>query len=326
MKTTTIRKLLMGEAVICVLAVILLRLFTTATWPQQTLSFLLTIPFAQIGQGLRKLSLADGAYNYLALAIYVGLCLTPLLIIIRIRRRRRLQWEDMLLGTLSPVLFVALYYAINPGLLSHHNSVLQLNGMAFLGNIAYSVTFGYIVLRVLRGFFTADNIKLHKYLAVLLGLLGALFVLSACGIQLSTLFDALTALRLANTGAADTLAISYLFLFLRYLVRTLPTLMNVVVILALLHLLEEHSADSYSTATVNAIEKVANLSRITLAASVVANVGFNLLQLVCVRHLRTIDGLVQVPITSLAFTVGALVLAQILKEGKELKDDNLMFI
>lgn len=63
-----------------------------------------------------------------------------------------------------------------------------------------------------------------------------------------------------------------------------------------------------------------------LMAVTVSNVGFNLLQLLIADRLRVINGTVQIPLLSIVLVMAALLAAQFVKDGKELKDDNDMFI
>lgn len=126
-------------------------------------------PFEQLGLGLRALSLSGGAGNAAALVLYGAVCLLPAGALLLIQRRRALCPEDALLPVLSAALFPVLYWMINPGLLGqfYGSAEGQPVAKAVLGIIVYSVLLGYVLLRMLRRFFTADLPGLQKCLAAL---------------------------------------------------------------------------------------------------------------------------------------------------------------
>lgn len=310
------------EAVLCILLhsarEILPRAFTAV----------MAFPFEQIGLGLRALSLSGDTGNIISIVLYTTLCLIPVGILYSLKRVRRLYPEDALLAVLSIVLFAVVYMMINPGLLGPYfgDATGQSVTKAVLGGMVYSVLIGYAVLRILRLFFHADTGRLQKYLEILLCALNALFVYLAFGAYFSSLMDSFDALRSGNTGNEQSLGMSYLFLVLQYVVNALPYILNVLVVFAALELLDELSADRYSEAAVNASEKLSRLCGMALAVIVISNIGFNLLQLVFIKMLAVMNGSVQIPLISVAFTLAVLLLAQYIKENKQLKDDNDMFI
>lgn len=310
------------EAVLCILLhsarEILPRAFTAV----------MAFPFEQIGLGLRALSLSGDTGNIISIVLYTTLCLIPVGILYSLKRVRRLYPEDALLAVLSIVLFAVVYMMINPGLLGPYfgDATGQSVTKAVLGGMVYSVLIGYAVLRILRLFFHADTGRLQKYLEILLCALNALFVYLAFGAYFSSLMDSFDALRSGNTGNEQSLGMSYLFLVLQYVVNALPYILDVLVVFAALELLDELSADRYSEAAVNASEKLSRLCGMALAVIVISNIGFNLLQLVFIKMLAVMNGSVQIPLISVAFTLAVLLLAQYIKENKQLKDDNDMFI
>lgn len=310
------------EAVLCILLhsarEILPRAFTAV----------MAFPFEQIGLGLRALSLSGDTGNIISIVLYTTLCLIPVGILYSLKKVRRLYPEDALLAVLSIVLFAVVYMMINPGLLGPYfgDAAGQSVTKAVLGGMVYSVLIGYAVLRILRLFFHADTGRLQKYLEILLCALNALFVYLAFGAYFSSLMDSFDALRSGNTGNEQSLGMSYLFLVLQYVVNALPYILDVLVVFAALELLDELSADRYSEAAVNASEKLSRLCGMALAVIVISNIGFNLLQLVFIKMLAVMNGSVQIPLISVAFTLAVLLLAQYIKENKQLKDDNDMFI
>ena len=329
MKRKVIHALLGWEAALCLVVIFarstLLRGYAIGEMIPRTFSMLMAFPFQQLGLGLRTLSLSGKNGNLLALVIYAAFCLTPLVALFLARRKRRLYPEDALLAILSVILFIVLYFAINPGLLPHGVAAMD-SGTALLGSVAYSVLTGYIVLRALRSFFAArSSHRLQEYLAILLYILNALFVFMVFGAYFSNLLDSWEALRAANTDGLG-LGTSYLFLVLQYLVNALPYALNILVVFAVLDLLQEQATDSYSEGAVMAAEKLSRFCGLALVAGVVSNLAFNLLQLLFLKNLRVINSVVQVPLFSIIFVLATLLLAQYIKDSKQIKEDNSMFI
>ena len=285
-------------------------------------------PFEQIGLGLRALSLSGSAGNAAALALYGMVCLLPACTLLLIRRRRGLCPEDALLPVLSAVLFPVLYWMINPGLLGAFlgSAEGQPFGKAVLGIIVYSVLLGYAVLRTLRRFFAADFPQLQKCLAVLLYALSVLFVCAAFGTCFGELVDSIAVLREGNVGNEQGLALSYTFLVLRYIADALPYVLNVLVACAALTLLREQSLSRYSEAAVAAAKRLSRLCGRALAAGMLVNIAFNLLQLIFLPRLLTVDAVAELPLLSAAFVLSVLLLSQYIRENKRLKDENDSFI
>ena len=310
------------EAMLCMLLYLVREAVPTA------FGAAMAFPFEQLGMGLRALSLSGGVGNLLSIVIYAALCLIPAMVLLLIRKKRRLQHEDVLLGLLSAVLFAVLYFMINPGMLGKYlgSAAGQSLGKAMLGGMVYSVLCSYLVLRILRLFFAADTGKLQKYLIALLYVLNALFVYLAFGACFADLLDAFQTLRKGNAGNEHLLGASYVFLVLKYLVDALPYVLNVLVVFSALRLLDELGADRYSEAAVAAAEKLSLLCGFTLAVTVLSNIALNLLQLIFVRKLMTLNSSLQIPVLSIAFVLATLLMARFIGENKQLKDDYDMFI
>jgi len=310
MKIKTMQLFLGIEALLCILLVCVQAL---SPW---IFSTVMAFPFEQIGIG-----------NTLAIIFYTILCLVPVIPVLLLYKKQKMFPEDWLLGILSIVLFVTYYFMINPGLIQAHISVAGSNvGKALLGSIVYSILFTYIILRVLRLFFQADTGKLFQYMGALLFILNMLFVALIFGVRFNNLFESFKTLREGNIGTEGSLGPSYVFLILQYVVETLPYALNITVVFSTILLLKELRNDRYSEETVTVTDNLSRLCRITLAISVLANVSFNLLQLLFAKALRSIHGTVQIPLLSVTFVLAVLLLTRFVRENKQLKDDNDTFI
>lgn len=288
----------------------------------------IAFPFEQLGLGLRALSLSGWAGNVAAVVLYAALCLLPAAFLEFLHRRRKVYPEDALLAVLSVLLFGVIYLMINPGLIVDWLGAAAGSqmGKALLGGVVYSVLCGYALLRVLRLFFAADTGRLQKYLAGLLGVLNLLFVYLAFGACFGGLLDAFESLRAGNVGNEGNLGASYVFLVLQYLVDALPYVLDVLVVFSALRLLGALRTDRYSAESVAAAESLARLCGRALAATILANIGFNLLQLVFAKRLNVVSGIVELPLLSLAFVLALLLLARFIGENKRLREDNDLFI
>lgn len=311
------------KIILVVEALLLMALNVAREALPQVFTAALAFPFEQVGYVLRTLSLFGGAGNVLSLVLYVAFCLIPLGILLRRSKKRGGKAEDFLLGLLSPVLFLVLYFMINPGLMGQYLAATDpAMGKAILGGVVYSILTGYLVLVILRLLYSADREKLQKYLSVLLSVLTILFVYLVFGVSLGGLLNSISSLQAGNTGNEPGLGMSYLFLIIQYLVDALPHLLNVVVVLKALDLLQELGKDRYSTTAVAAAGTLSRLCGSMLAAVVLTNIGFNLLQLLFMNQLLVVNSTVQIPLLAIAFVLAILLMAQFIGENKELKDDN----
>lgn len=327
--------LLAAEAVFCI--IFCLCNFSSADILVTASSF----PFEQIGSLLRALSLTGdpgsglAPGNGLALAIYVGLCLLPSLFLLDLVRRSAFKPEDSLLGLLSLILFPVLYLMINPSslekLFSAQMTVVQDSETLFpiykaiLGGTVWSVVIGYLILRTLRLFYRSGQAKLWGYLEKLLALLAGLFVLAAFGSCFGELLSSISSLRAGNTDGGG-LSADYIFLVLRFIVDVLPWLASIVTVHFLFELISQHKREPYSKETVLAAGRLSRFCVFSLAAVILSNLSYHLLQLLCARILRNISGIISIPVVSICFVLTVLLFTRLLAENHQLKSDNELFI
>ena len=317
--------LLAAEAVFCI--IFCLCNFSSANILVTASSF----PFEQIGSLLRALSLTGdpgsglAPGNGLALAIYVGLCLLPSLFLLDLVRRSAFKPEDSLLGLLSLILFPVLYLMINPSSLEKLFSAQMAIYKAILGGTVWSVVIGYLILRTLRLFYRSGQAKLWGYLEKLLALLAGLFVLAAFGSCFGELLSSISSLRAGNTDGGG-LSADYIFLVLRFIVDVLPWLANIVTVHFLFELISQHKREPYSKETVLAADRLSRFCVFSLAAVILSNLSYHLLQLLCAHILRNISGTISIPVVSICFVLAVLLFTRLLAENHQLKSDNELFI
>ncbi|MDR0896615.1 MAG: hypothetical protein LBN04_02035 [Oscillospiraceae bacterium] len=286
---------------------------------------LLAFPFEPIARGLRALSLSGAVGNIAALALLALPIIACAAVLGFKKRRGRLKAEDSLLGILCATLIAALYLMINPSDTGQPASLRPaIHGI--LGGAVYSVLCGYLVLRALRLFQQSDASGLMRYMSILLGAIGALFVYMAAGARFSALLSALDALRMGNIGNESALALSRFILVLGYVVDALPYALNIWIILAAMRLLGELRADRYSEASVAATARVSRLCGNTLKVCALLSLTYNCLQVLLIRLLRVVNVTVSIPLLPIAFTLAALLITRFIAENKRLKDENDAFV
>lgn len=306
-----------AEAALCAALSVLLR--GTAGMDAGVLAF----PFAQIGRGLRALSLSGAAGNAAAISLYVLLSLIPAAaFVLRLRRAER-DGEDALLLLMSATLFGVLYLMINPALLGRSNIPASMVRPA-LGGLVYAELCAYAVLRVLRGAFDANAARLRRYLRALLLALAAVLVYDASGGTATELLDGLESLKKANTGSTG-LGWTQAFLTVRALAGAVTPVLDVWVIFAALRLIDARAAGEIGPAE-QAAQTLAARCRAGLSISVLLSLTVYLAQVLFSERLRQVALDVTFPLTSITFCLGALLLARLMQENRRLQADNDLFI
>lgn len=292
--------------------------------PQMSvLEAVLSFPFAPLGRALRALSLCGAVGNAAAIALYVLLSLAPLGYGLLRWRKGRAGKEDVLLAVISVSLFFTLYGMINASALPFPFASRTLR-RAMLGGLIWAESAAYVVLRLLRGAFCADKRALRRYARWGVLLLTMVLVYSVFGAGLQSLLTSLRALREANTDGGSLL-LTQLVLVLRAVSDAVPQLLEILVCFAALRLLAARQhADAPQADAAAAV--LAARCRVTLSVSVLLGVAVYALQLVLSRSLRLIDLDVRFPLGALGFCLAALLLARLLQENRQLREDNDLFI
>ncbi|MDE7313679.1 MAG: hypothetical protein K2N87_18990 [Eubacterium sp.] len=291
-------------------------------------------PFEQLGQALRTLSLSSEAGNTAAVALYVLLGLVPCAAYVLLRLCKKACRIDLLLPGLSVLLYLVLYYAVNPGLLglAASESAKWMPGAVF-----YSALFGYLALRALHAYAAADAGRLYQGLLRLLGLLAVIFVYAVFGKYFEELLSSIQALRemrpqmgyrMGTRPYVSSLSLtwSYVFLVLQFIVRALPYVLDLLIIRLAVLFVRELQKDRYSDGAVLAAARLAGCCAKALAATVVTGVIFNILQLAAGNRLYQVHITVTVPVASVLFVVAVLLAVRYIQEAQSLKQDNDLFI
>lgn len=296
---------------------------------------LLAFPFAQVGAGLRALSLLGGAWNVLAIVLYAALSLLPAICFAALCRKRKPFAEDGLLILTSLTLFGILWAAVNPAWLARNWPAGRTLGISMLGGVFYSEIIAYAVLRLLRVSAAADAKALRRYVRWMLALLGAAFVYGAFGGGVQTLLTALEQLQAGNTAdalhmepggsAGAGLLWTQAALVVRYLVDASSSLLSIRVILEALRLLAAQDSGNMELAS-ECASKIAGKSAQALRFALLSGLAVNLLQVLLAKQLRNIALDVSLPLGSVMLCLAALLLARLMQENRKLREDNDLFI
>lgn len=329
MRRKTLLYILAAEAVLCLIAAL------AGTGLSGAFSSIAAFPFEQLGLGLRALSLSGAAGNLLALVIYWLLSLLPLVYLFVRWRKKRLCGEDFLLALLVPLLLLTLYMMVNPGKLAEIFAVAtEAAGLAVckaaLGLCVYSVVIAYVILRLLRRLGGGETGSLLLYLNALLSALCAVLVFAVFYSGISSALGEMASLvkgdaSLAPVGSGD-LQLSKAFIVLQTLVACLPYLLEIGILFSAMELVSALEIEPYSEEVVAAAGKMSARCRSAVVAILVSQLALNILQLAAGSALMRVSVNLAIPISSIILVLAAMLLARYFGEGKQLKDDNDLFV
>ena len=303
-------------------------IYLLADFSVPLVSSVMAVPFEQIAMLLRALSLQGGILNGIALMLWAGICLLPLLPVMKEWQDRAKWAEHIVLVILSVVLFVGLYYMVNPGLLFERVPAVlteaisvgteELSGAlkASVSMMIWSVVVCYGVFVLLRLFRAGEKEQLFLYTRRLLYVLCGLFA----GGMVLTALEAFTGIRAVQSG------LDGVFTGVKALMAALPYAMDIVVTLSAMTVLDALLEDSRSEQVVVAARKISGICCITLAVVTSAGVALNIIQWLLSKKISNINVHVSIPFMSLAFVLAALLFSRLLEENKQLADENEMFV
>ena len=289
----------------------------------------ITFPWEQIGLGLRRLSLSGSAGNIAAWILFLAAGALPLFTMAFLRYRRKSCRADYLLPLLSVSLFAGLWFFINPSYMDRYLSPMPTGGIAkySLAAVIYSLFLTWILLRLVFLYEKAGQGRLLAGLRILLGLYGlvlgiGLFVQSSVEFR-----EALRALQESNTGSDSHLVrISTLFLAIRIVIGILPTASQIALLFMMVLFLRRYEKEPFGPEASLAMKRLKAASGRLLTVALLANAGFNVLQLLCSRFLLTSFHKIPFPLSEILVMLGIRTLSFLYLESRRLKEDNDMFI
>ena len=279
----------------------------------------LALPFVAAGWGLRALSLSGGVGNVISIILYALICAVPLVFWWRSRRRT----EDALLVLLSGVLAVVLYYMVNPNL---RQSVMQNEvGDAVYAGAVWStlVTWGLLKLLYTGAWNREKNV--YRALRIFLLLCAASCLVDCFGTGTARIVHNLR-LRQAVNGSLDYTGLDMAFLVLTFLAAAVEKGLCAWVLYRGAALLEELERDPFGAGCVAAAERVSRSCRDCLTFMSLTALALNIAQILLAPLLRNIAVSVSIPVLGMAVCFALLTVTRLLVRGKELKDDNDLFV
>ncbi|MCR1840036.1 hypothetical protein [Murimonas intestini] len=284
-----------------------------------------TFPLEQTGRILRALSLSGGLGNAAAWVIFFILGIAPAGYLVFRAVKKRAGAPDLLMAVLSVILTGGLYLFINPSYFQVLTPMAGLEeaGKYITGTAFYSVGFGYLILRTVRSSKARGVAGLKAVLAVIIALLAAKVLF----IGLPDTAALIKKISMSNTGAGQAeLAITVFFQWFGFGVRTLSDGMDIAVLVMGMKLLDELAEDRYTEAPCRASKRLEKTCRAAVTVTVAGCIILNMAQLLAGRYLLKADYTVQIPLVSIAVIMAVMLGAGYLAEGKEIKEENDLFI
>lgn len=279
----------------------------------------LALPFSLAGQGLRWLSFSGTAGNLAAIGLYILLSLLPLLLGLR----RKWKAEDWLLPGCCLLLLYVLYEMINPG----NRPVVLLGkvGDLVLSGCVYSVLLCWVMIKLVRSSDQMGTADIYQALRIFLWLCITEFamamVLEAAGCP-----AAIAAIRDANTMPGLNLTPTYGFVILSRAASALEYGLDIWVLLLSIRLLRALEADPYGEDCCRTAERVSVWCKRALVIIALSNLALNVLQVAAASALHNLDISFRLSVLSMAVCFTLLALTRLLNQGRELKEDNELFI
>ena len=311
----------------------------------------ITFPWEQLGRALRRLSLSGGMGNAAAWILFISLGALPLIAAAFLLYRRMGHRTDFLLAVLSAALFVGLWFFINPSYMDRYLSPIPTGGNAkyALAAVIDSLLLTWLLLRFLLRMETESSMagrlpelpigenlpggerhfqrKLLLLLRMLLNLYALALAVSLVAEGVTEFRESLAALQENNTGSGDfLLTVSALFLALQSGIGLLPAVAQIALLLMTGLFLRCYEKEPFGPKSCLRMEQLKKNSGRLLLLLLLANVSFNVLQLLLSRFLLTSCHRILFPLREIIVMLGIRTLSFLYLESKRLKEDNDMFI
>ncbi len=289
----------------------------------------LTFPWKQAGGLLRRLSLSGGAGNGIAWILFLAAGALPLFAAFYLWRRRRAVKADLLLVSSSAAIWAGLWFFINPTYMNRYLSPIPSGGMAkyALAAVMDSLLLTWILLRCIL---CCGKLEQGGILSGLRVLLGVYIGLSAGNLLWQAVTQTAreyTALKDGNTGVSHALlSFSVFFLILQTIVGILPEFCNLALLVLVSGFLGSYKKGAYSEASCLWMKRLGTASGHFLTLILSVTVGFNVLQLLCSRFILSSHHRIFFPLSGLLVVLGIRMFSFLYLDGKQMKEDNEMFI
>lgn len=293
-----------------------------------------TFPLEPFGKALRDMSLTGTADNVAAIIFFVSFGLSPFFLWMFLRKKKLLVKADYLLFLLSAVFFYSLYYSINPGLFE-----TQLAGAEglYLSGLFYSSIIAYGVIRIWSIAMNGSRQTIHKLLKVFLTFLGLMFGIFALMEFTIRMPQALEEVRntyesyevfagMAGMEVPANLAVMEIVVFMDSMMNAVPYILDIIIIVQAFSLIRELQKDWYSEESVEAAQKLADVSGRTLVIITVLGFFYNVIQILGRNQILRAKLEVNIPFLSIIFLLAILLASKYISASQKLKDENDLFV
>lgn len=306
---------------------------------------LLYKPFEWIGNGLRWLSLSSSLGNAVAIILYAVISVSPLLYLLVRWRKKRMTKADVLLPIISVYTFYLLYHFINPGLMLQ-KTIQNIPGASLLPAIKYSyavifysLSFAYLMLRVLGGLVTDIAEDRLQYLckrlqAVLLAVSGLYVFFAGCFNTYEMLADLSNRAPVHTNFPVDGSLLmqqgnsltNQLMVVITYLHQCFPVIFTVLILLSGIKLLSAMITHHMDEEEARAALRLSSVSRWTVYLTLLGDLLYNTVQFLLSSHLNDTNFTLNITLLPLVVAIFAMILSSYFKETKELQEENEMII
>lgn len=290
----------------------------TGFWAGSGTGMDLSAYLIQVGEGLRALAVQGFWGNLAAWTLVLALSALPLLLAFP-RGRGAFTKTDTLLPLSSLLLFLALFFAVNPTLLNSPPPEYWVLGAA---GSALCAVVCWLVLRLLEPMDRRDLPTLAALLALLLTACALLVAFSAGYSSTAAFLAKAQTIQEGNTGAPTAAQTTIWLRGLLTILTAIPTLLGGGVLLWGSDLARTLACGPFEEEALAQCEKTANGCRRVIQAAVLISLGANLLQLVLSSALTSQSYTLSLPLSTLALAAALFLLCRCIQQGKALLDDN----
>lgn len=273
---------------------------------------LAVFPLEPVARLLRALSLSGAAGNVLAWALYLLCGLWPLGWMALRFKKHRAEAEDGLLPLLTLLLLTALYQMINPGQLRTLFGPAAVLGKTLLGAAVWAVLCCYGTLRLTRAMTRRQVETLAGWMPALRWVLTAAVIAVSCGVRIPDWWRTLE-----ESGIYTPLSLTAVLA---------PDVCTVMTLRALCDLLEVLGGGWYRSETLEAARRLSRVCCRCIAVTAVTQLCFSLMQVLCASVLGQVEITLELPLLQLVFLLVTLLFSRQLERGRQLQQDNDLFI
>ncbi len=326
-KKDNLKKILLIEAILC--ACVAFFDFNT-NGAMSVISF----PLDHLALLLRKMSLSSSLGNVSAIIIYIVFCSIPLIILAFLKIKKRSEKIDNLLIVISILLFTSIYLMINPNVMQTNTQLPFEFRNIILTSLNITAVISYLILKLLKNSANNNRLKLLKSLKYLLIFVSILITYGLFAIMFKALLNSFNSVNQAsnmmlmpnNFNSNSDKTFNYIIIVIAFSLKILPYIIDLKITFAIMDLIDYRMIDKYSKKSLQANNKLSKLAKRGLSSIVMMMIALSIFSLFLIKRLQFIGFSLDIPIFAILFAIASLILANLLKENQELKDENDLFV